>query len=216
MLRGCDTLLLDGRHGCVAARFAREARERGINVIMDTETSDRPHFADMLKEATVVVTNATFPQSETKEDDLLFAMASLMCGKAAAARVLITTRGSEGCLAMERCNGQASVDLKRVCSEKQLYESAAPGVDYEQFLFECRGASWVVHLRRAILIPREMVRDTTGAGDSFVGTVAYGVTKGFSLRKTLDLATYVASCKCKGVGSHGGVPRIDEIPKEYL
>lgn len=216
MLRDCDTLLLDGRHGCVAARFACEARKRGINVIMDAETSDRPYFSEMLREATVLVTNATFPQSETKEDDLLAAMATLMCDKAVSSKVLITTRGSEGCLAIERCNDSSSVGYKIVSSEKQLHENATPGADYEEFLFSHRGASWIVHLRRAISIPQEMIRDTTGAGDSFVGAVAYGVTKGFSLRKTLDLATYVSSCKCKGVGSHGGVPRLDEIPKEYL
>lgn len=218
MLRDCNTLLLDGRHGCVAAKFAREARKRGINVVMDAETSDRPYFAEMLREATVVVTNATFPQSETKEGDLLSAMATLMCGNAVSAKVLITTRGSEGCLAMERCDEPLPANYKKVNSEKQLYESAcaAATADYETFLFECRGASWVVHLRRAITILQELIRDTTGAGDSFVGAVAYGVTKGFSLRRTLDLATYVSSCKCKGVGSHGGVPRLEEIPKEYL
>lgn len=223
MLQGCDTLLLDGRHGCVATRFAREARKRGMHVVMDAETSDRPHFSDMLREATVIVTNATFPQAETKERDLLAAMASLMCDKASSASILITTRGAAGCLAMERCHNAALPSSAKVATEEELSALAAAAAaaasspaDCTTRLYEHKGTSWLVHLRKAIAIPPELIRDTTGAGDSFVGAVAYGVTKGFPLAKVLDLATYVSSCKCKGVGSHGGVPRISEVPKEYV
>ena len=57
----------------------------------------------------------------------------------------------------------------------------------------------------------ESVVDTTGAGDVFHGTFAYGLTLGYSLETNLKFASLVAGLKCRAIGGQQGIPYIDEI-----
>jgi ribokinase len=53
--------------------------------------------------------------------------------------------------------------------------------------------------------------DTTGAGDSFRGAIAYGLLKGWSDEATVEFASAVAACVCLTVPHALNAPGIDEI-----
>jgi len=68
----------------------------------------------------------------------------------------------------------------------------------------------------AAALPKELVVDTTGAGDSFIGSVLYGLTTGMALDRVLQLGAVVAACKCTALGSRPGLPRRDQLSAELL
>ena len=58
------------------------------------------------------------------------------------------------------------------------------------------------------------IRDTTGAGDAFIGAVAVGIACGLPLTDTLRLASCVAAANCCADGARGGMPTRAELPAE--
>ena len=73
-----------------------------------------------------------------------------------------------------------------------------------------------VMLAAAVRLPKEAVADTTGAGDSFIGSVIYGLATGMPLRNILQLASVVAACKCTALGARPGLPRRDQLSADLL
>ncbi len=65
-------------------------------------------------------------------------------------------------------------------------------------------------------LPREAVVDTTGAGDSFIGSVLYGLSTGMSRPQMLRLASVVAAAKCTELGARPGLPRCDNLSEALL
>ena len=63
---------------------------------------------------------------------------------------------------------------------------------------------------------QEAIEDTTGAGDAFIGSMLYGITKGMSHGQMLRLAAVVAACKCTALGARPGLPHADSISPELL
>ena len=68
----------------------------------------------------------------------------------------------------------------------------------------------------ASAMSKEDVADTTGAGDSFIGSVCYGVATGMALPAAMRLGAYVAGRKCTQLGARPGLPSRDTIPSELL
>jgi sugar/nucleoside kinase (ribokinase family) len=58
----------------------------------------------------------------------------------------------------------------------------------------------------------EMV-DSTGAGDAFVAGFVTGVVKGLGLRKCAEMGNAVGALCVTGLGTTGGLPRLDELEK---
>ena len=56
----------------------------------------------------------------------------------------------------------------------------------------------------------ERVVDTTGAGDVFHGSFAYGLALGYGLRENLRFASAVAALKCRALGGRAGIPNFAE------
>lgn len=56
--------------------------------------------------------------------------------------------------------------------------------------------------------------DTTGAGDAFIAGVIYGLLHGFTVPRTLNLASFVASQKLRAPGARAGLPRRGAVPRE--
>lgn len=54
--------------------------------------------------------------------------------------------------------------------------------------------------------------DTTGAGDTFVGVLAYSLATGMSLEASLDYACRAASHSCLIAGAQAGMPRPADLP----
>jgi len=57
--------------------------------------------------------------------------------------------------------------------------------------------------------------DTTGAGDVFHGSFAFGLTRGYSLKENLKFASLVAGIKCGKLGGQKGIPYKEEIDIIY-
>ena len=68
----------------------------------------------------------------------------------------------------------------------------------------------------AAALDQSLVADTTGAGDSFIGSVIYGLTAGLPLDRTLQLAAVVAACKCTALGARPGLPRRAQLSRGIL
>ncbi|GLI60496.1 hypothetical protein VaNZ11_002658, partial [Volvox africanus] len=65
-------------------------------------------------------------------------------------------------------------------------------------------------------LPKDAVTDTTGAGDSFIGSVLYGLATGLPLPATLRLAAVVAACKCTELGARPGLPNRSRLAHALL
>ncbi len=58
--------------------------------------------------------------------------------------------------------------------------------------------------------------DTTGAGDAFIGTVAYGLATGMDRPRMMQLAGLVAAAKCTQMGARAGLPHRQHLKPEVL
>ena len=54
------------------------------------------------------------------------------------------------------------------------------------------------------------VVDTTGAGDTFHGAIAYGLARGWEVPRTVEFASAVAALKCRALGGRSGIPSLQE------
>ena len=57
--------------------------------------------------------------------------------------------------------------------------------------------------------------DTTGAGDAFNGSLAYGLASGKSIGDSIDFATKVAALAVTKVGVVPALPRMEEIESHF-
>ncbi|MEN1969803.1 ribokinase [Lentibacillus sp. N15] len=65
--------------------------------------------------------------------------------------------------------------------------------------------------RKLIKAPEVEVRDTTGAGDTFNGVLAYYLSTGSSLQNACEKAVYAASLSTTKLGTHSGIPTEEEL-----
>jgi len=63
-----------------------------------------------------------------------------------------------------------------------------------------------------VKLQKSAVVDTTGAGDSFIGSMCYGVATGMELKDAMRLGAYVAARKCGALGARPGLPDMTEVP----
>jgi sugar/nucleoside kinase (ribokinase family) len=55
------------------------------------------------------------------------------------------------------------------------------------------------------------VKDTTGAGDVFLGAFTYALAKDWALAKAMRFASIAAGLTCKKLGARAGIPRLEEV-----
>lgn len=60
------------------------------------------------------------------------------------------------------------------------------------------------------------MQDTTGAGDSFIGSMLYSIATRQPLPDAVRLAAVVAACNCTALGARPGLPRRDQIRPDLL
>ncbi|KAG2424569.1 hypothetical protein HXX76_014449 [Chlamydomonas incerta] len=73
-----------------------------------------------------------------------------------------------------------------------------------------------VTLASIATLPKEAVVDTTGAGDSFIGSVLYGLCTGMSLPGCMRLGAVVAAAKCTQLGARPGLPTRCNLSQDLL
>ena len=60
------------------------------------------------------------------------------------------------------------------------------------------------------------MQDTTGAGDSFIGSLLYSLATRQPLHAALRLAAVVAACNCTALGARTGMPRRAQLRQDLL
>lgn len=55
------------------------------------------------------------------------------------------------------------------------------------------------------------VVDTTAAGDSFTGALAFGIDEGYSIEKSIEIATKVAAISVTKKGAQSSLPNLEEV-----
>ena len=60
------------------------------------------------------------------------------------------------------------------------------------------------------------VVDTTGAGDTFNGALAYGLINNYSLNQSIKMANLAAALSIQKKGAQGGIPTIDEMKESKM
>ncbi|GAB4822038.1 hypothetical protein N2152v2_009084 [Parachlorella kessleri] len=73
-----------------------------------------------------------------------------------------------------------------------------------------------VLLAEAAKLPGGAVLDTTGAGDSFIGSLLYSLATRQPLKEALRLAAVVAACNCTALGARAGLPRRQDLRSDLL
>lgn len=200
VLNGASLVTLDGRHTLAAARFAKEANARGVPVLLDVER-ERPHLREVLPFADYIVTNSSFPRifSPNAQDDA-DALRALL--HACRARFIIRTEGAKGCTLLRREEPRVIGRNIGVNVQSESYAFYGDNDSYE--LLKCD--AW----------PVDRIVDTTGAGDAFIGGVAYSLATKLPLEEMLCLASFVASAKLTAPGSRSGLPRREDVPSDLL
>ena len=66
------------------------------------------------------------------------------------------------------------------------------------------------------MLVQEAIEDTTGAGDSFIGSILYGLTHKMPLDKTMQLGALVAACNCTALGARPALPYAQDIDAQFL
>lgn len=103
-------------------------------------------------------------------------------------------------------------DLQNLSFESQMLAFAA---QYQTSLIVTRGENGVSFVEDGqvftIASPKAKVVDTTGAGDTFNGILAQGLSQGKSLKVAVELATVGATLSISKVGAQTGMPSLAEV-----
>lgn len=150
-----DVLLLDGHLPGLALAVAREARERGADVVLDGG-SWKPDAAEMIGACDAVVVSADFRQPGVGAGDVLAAVAAL------GPRFVARTRGPGP---VEVLDAGERYDVAVPEPERVVDTLGAGDVVHGAFAAEAaRGASWRVALERAVVIASRSVEHPGARG----------------------------------------------------
>ena len=236
LLEDAALCCFDGRLADAALVLADAAVQRGIPCLVEAE-KPREGLDALLKQATTVCTSAAFPMSWTAQAELPAALLA-MWERLPRAQVIVTTLGSEGSVALQRCPppggdtsgdqivdaaalGNALSDLKAATAGAPPAPAAGsppvPRTCVSGPISRIWPSSWgrVLFTPAAVVHPSDVV-DTTGAGDAFIGSLAFGLIEGLQLERTLALASWVAAHKCRLPGPRPGLPRREQVPPQLL
>ena len=67
-----------------------------------------------------------------------------------------------------------------------------------------------------VFSPPVQVMDTTGAGDCFIGSLAFFLGTGMDLRTAMERASVIASRSVATFGTQTSYPRREELPAEFF
>ena len=244
LLTGASLAYFDGRLTEVAIKVATQAREMGIPVLVEGERI-RDNLETLLKLGDHVCTSAGYPRDATGEEATETAMVKMLA-ELPNAKTLVTTLGSRGAVMVQRVDDvldetttttttlrslvgslEAEAKAKETKENKMYAESAVPlpavPATSATVYLEDAGADAATKLgpvrvtfAPAAAMRAEQIADTTGAGDSFIGSFCFGVATGMALPAAMRLGAYVAARKCTALGARPGLPRRDTVPEELF
>ena len=120
ILRDASIVYFDGRLAEAAVILAKEARERGIPVLVEAERL-RPGLDVLLEQADCVITSAHFPHQWTGKENVSDAMVEIL-GSLPHASWISTTLGSRGALLLEKTENAGEPGVS--CDVDELFARA--------------------------------------------------------------------------------------------
>lgn len=226
-----DLVYFDGRLTEAAIELARAAKKReNVKVLVEAERL-RENLEELLTYADVVMTSKTYPGDAESSAKTLGDAMTRMFARLPNARVMVTTLGARGAVALVREASTTSVKggavevLDDVMERLELSVGLETGLEIPGesassaaiTVMDASGDARVENVRvifaPAMKLREDEVVDTTGCGDAFIGAFAYAACEDdFDVGETMRLCSYVAAKKCRDVGARRGLPRADEIP----
>eukprot|EP01134_Creolimax_fragrantissima_P008213 CFRG8213T1 len=237
ILTGATMLVLDTRHTAAAVTLARAANERNIPVILDVER-ERDNMQELIPLADYLITNREYPETyapDTRGDLITGMIRLLMQGQA---KIVITTAGAHGSILVTReCylldEDRSSSELpdivkkmnisRRVVdtgaishSDKDMKPSTISGSEHPSYKESESQSSTRVVVMQCPARPVSKIKDTTGAGDAFIGGIVYGLCMGLRIETMLTLATNIAAMSIEEVGPRAGLPAKDQLDEHLV
>lgn len=203
-----ETLLLLGDHVCTSAGYPRDATGEDT-----TETAMVAMLAELPRAKTLVTTLGSRGAvmvarvndwDEACEETTLRELVASLEAEAKANKTESATSGEDD------ANAEA-VPLPAVPATSATVYLVDAGKDAATKLGPVR-----VTFAPAAAMRAEQVADTTGAGDSFIGSFCFGVATGMALPAAMRLGAYVAARKCTVLGARPGLPMRDTVPEELF
>ena len=205
-----ETLLLLGDHVCTSAGYPRDATGEET-----TETAMVAMLAELPRAKTLVTTLGSRGAvmvarvddwDEACETTTLRELAASLEAEAKANETENATSGDG-----DGDGDAAAVPLPAVPATSATVYLMDAGKDAATKLGPVR-----VTFAPAAAMRVEQIADTTGAGDSFIGSFCFGVATGMALPAAMRLGAYVAARKCTALGARPGLPRRDTVPEELF
>lgn len=231
ILGGVSVVVFDGRHTEGALALAQIARERKITILVDAE-KPRPLLKDLLQLADVVVAPESFLSSGTSDTSILSQAIDFARDCLPRAKLLCVTRGKRGSITLAPAQLGTPVNNDTGgMDEKDGEEENRGGAERDPLSLFVRGEAWfdsgevvLVPFTRPLgggdgssafetsscAIPDELVVDTTGAGDAFIGALAFAIACPSIFSKAplggvIGLASIVAAIKLQKFGARSGL-----------
>lgn len=187
----------DSRSTEAAVHLAKLAHERGIPCSLDLER-ERPYLDQLLPLMDYIITTEHYSRDVCKDSSLIETGKRLLL----TCQFVIITRGKDGSVLIERFDQKTSAPVIR--NNHTDDQSMVTCEIQENFLlWHC--TAWPIN--------SEEIIDTTGSGDAFIGAIIYGILKEklWSKDQLLRFASYVATCKLKGIGARTTLPYLSNI-----
>jgi sugar/nucleoside kinase (ribokinase family) len=193
----------------------------------EKECARRVNFGEIVPRANYLKCGETFPTFWTKKEDLLEAMNQLMIDAQVKREYVITTMGAKGAILLKR--GQEPANARAIATWKELASIITP-LDDDRIHYFVYKPSFQVEETVIVYCPAYkavIIADPTGievlgdmfryigAGDVHFGSIGYSLLENHSVEKTLRLAAFVASMKCRFSGLTG-IPNAQEIDRNWV
>ncbi|KAI3749582.1 hypothetical protein L2E82_20196 [Cichorium intybus] len=217
-MAGVKLVYFDVRLPETALVVAHEANRRKIPILIDAERP-REGLDDLLKLSDYVVCSAKLPQAYaytwTGAPSVSTALISMML-RLPKLKFVIVTLGADGCIMLERNIAAENVeaeemdvdDLLEILKRKSNTHSSSPTcISSDVTRLQAKGIGTVcgkLFIGTAEKIPQSELVDTTGAADSFIGAVLYGICTNKPPEKMLPFAAQVAAITCRALGARAG------------
>ncbi|XP_024975305.1 uncharacterized protein LOC112513309 [Cynara cardunculus var. scolymus] len=215
-LDGVKLTYFDVRLHETALVVAHEANRRSIPILIDAEKL-RDGLDDFLYLSDYVVCSAKLPQAWTKAPTVPSALVSMLL-RLPKVKFVIVTLGADGCIMLERKDGQAEEmdadNLVEQLRQKINSGKAAPTcISSDVTRLQAKGVGTVcgrLFLGTAEKIPESELVDTTGAGDAFIGAILYAICTNKPPEQMLPFAAQVAAIACRALGARTGLPCLSD------
>jgi len=219
LFEGINLLVTDGKHPRLTCHLLQLANQKNIPVLLDAETEcvSSPFFNEIMERADYVKCGEALPSLFTKKDDLLEAMDNILSrGESFRKKFVCTTLGANGSIILQR-HINLETSCKISCFE-ELKENFQNQSDDKIKHFNYQPKNFIGPSSIITYCPAYKdveIYDTTGAGDVFLGSMAYSILNNHSPEKILSTGSVVASLKCRFSGIKG-IPMVEELDYEWI